>query len=47
MSETQATPAPAFRFQERFYEMLKAEERAGSAKCIGTMDGHDLLKADE
>jgi polyphosphate kinase len=39
--------APAFRFQERFYEMLQAEERAGSAKCIGTMDGHDLLKADE
>ena len=38
--------APAFRFQERFYETLQAEERAGSSKCIGTIDGHDLLTPD-
>ena len=38
--------APAFRFQERFYEMLQAEERAGSSNCIGTIDGHDLLTPD-
>jgi polyphosphate kinase len=39
--------APGFRFQERFYEMLQAEERDGSSKCIGTVDGHDLLRGDE
>ena len=38
--------APGFRFQERFYEALQAEERAGSSKCIGTIDGHDLLTPD-
>ena len=37
---------PAFRFQERFYETLQAEERAGSSNCIGTIDGHDLLTPD-
>jgi polyphosphate kinase len=31
-----------FRFQEGFYEKLKAEERAGAAQCIGALDGHDL-----
>jgi polyphosphate kinase len=38
--------APGFRFQERFYEALQAEERAGSSKCIGMIDGHDLLTPD-
>jgi len=38
--------ASGFRFQERFYETLQAEERAGSSKSIGTIDGHDLLTAD-
>ena len=27
---------PAFRFQERFYEMLQAEERSSSASGIGS-----------
>jgi polyphosphate kinase len=39
--------APAFRFQERFYEMLQAEDGAGSSNCIGTADGHELVAADE
>jgi polyphosphate kinase len=30
-----------FRFQERFYEMLQAEEQAGSSTCLGTPDGPD------
>jgi polyphosphate kinase len=39
--------APAFRFQERFYETLQAKERAGASKCIGTIDGRDLLPPDQ
>jgi polyphosphate kinase len=38
---------PAFRFQERFYEMLQAEERTGSSKCGGTIDEHGLASADQ
>ena len=34
---------PGFRFQEQFFEMLQAEERAGSVKCIGTSDGNDAV----
>jgi polyphosphate kinase len=32
---------PAFRFQERFYEMLQAEERSSSASGIGGSDWHN------
>lgn len=39
--------APAFRFQERFYEMLQAEERGGAAKCTGTTEAQDNATADE
>jgi polyphosphate kinase len=39
--------APAFRFQERFYEMLQAEERDGLSQCLGAADGHDLLRSDQ
>jgi polyphosphate kinase len=36
---------PPFRFQERFYEILVAEERARSSKAIGALDGEDLETA--
>lgn len=39
--------APAFRFQERYYEIVQADERAGSSHCMGTIDGSDVLRADE
>jgi polyphosphate kinase len=39
--------APVFRFQERFYEMLQTEDRAGSSQCIGTVDADELVTADE
>jgi polyphosphate kinase len=39
--------AHVFRFQERFYEMMQAEERAGSSTCVGGLDGSDLDRADQ
>jgi len=32
---------PAFRFQERFYEMLQAEERLSSSNALGPSDWHN------
>jgi len=41
-----STDGRGFRFQERFYEMLRAEEISGSSKSI-TVDGHDFRSADD
>jgi polyphosphate kinase len=41
-----STDGRGFRFQERFYEMLRAEEISGSSKSI-TVDGHDFQSADD
>ena len=37
---------PAFRFQERFYEMLQAEERSSSASGIGGSNWHNCQADD-
>ncbi len=37
---------PAFRFQERYYEMLQAEERSRSSKGIAPIDGHDFRRTE-
>jgi polyphosphate kinase len=37
----------ALRFQERFYEMMRADALAVSVPCVGSADTHDLLRADQ
>jgi polyphosphate kinase len=37
---------PAFRFQERFYELLQAEERLSSSTALGASDWHNCQPDD-
>jgi hypothetical protein len=41
-----STNGPAFRFQERFYEMLRADEISRSSRGIA-MDGPDFPSGDD